>query len=462
MQYVFSLPTSASFTDKGLTGYVFGPLSQKDLEVYYIDVEKGHDVFMISKRIVRIYYVISGSGYFTIAGRRYDVSPGILVEVPPKVEYCYSGKMKLIALSKPRWFSRNDTFTKWNPDVIAWGDLTCAVDGRSWLTRLIRLRIFGKSPLSAYLRLNQRFWNNLPAFFTDLSPIRLYGHFLHTLTRIQGVRAQAFSTYFLRNRPQLELIQRLLERSTNASRLRVAVLGCSTGAEAYSVAWTIRIARPDLNLVVHAMDISEQAVEVGKCGVYSLVAPQLANKDLCERMTRAEIEEIFDRDGDKLTVKSWIKEGIEWSVGDVGDPGIVAALGTQDIVVANNFLCHMDPSMAERCLRNIARLVSPRGYLFVSGIDLDVRTKVADDLGWHPLQELLEDIHEGDPCMRDIWPCHYGALEPLNKRRQDWRIRYAAAFQLGPSVEGRSLNQPTADSASRLDCSPRQESRNVA
>ena len=65
--------------------------------------------------------------------------------------------------------------------------------------------------------------------------------------------------------------------------------------------------------------------------------------------------------------------------------------------MANNFLCHMDASMAERCLRNIARLVSPHGYLFVSGIDLDIRTKVADDLGWNPLQELLEEIHEGDP-----------------------------------------------------------------
>ena len=430
MQYVYRLPTSASFNDKGLSGYVFGPLNQKDLEVYYIEVERGHDVFMISKRIVRIYYVISGSGHFTIADRRYDVSPGMLVEVPPKVEYCYSGKMKLIAFSKPRWFSGNDTFTKWNPDVVAWGNLTSAVDTGSWLTRLIRLRIFGKSPLGAYLRLNRRLWNNLPASLTDLGPIRLYGHFLHMLVRIQAVRAQAFSTYFLRNRPQLELIRRLLERSANADRLRVAVLGCSTGAEAYSVAWRIRTARPDLKLVLHAMDISEQAVEVGKRGAYSLVAPQLANKDLFERMAPVEIDELFDRNGDTVTVKSWIKEGIEWSVGDVAEERIVAELGPQDVVVANNFLCHMGASMAERCLRNIARLVTPHGYLFVSGIDLDIRTKVAKELGWSPLQELIEDIYEGDPCMRDIWPCHYAALEPLNKRRQDWRIRYAAAFQL--------------------------------
>lgn len=73
----------------------------------------------------------------------------------------------------------------------------------------------------------------------------------------------------------------------------------------------------------------------------------------------------------------------------------------------------------------------------MSGIDLDVRTKVAEASGWNPVQELLEEIHEGD---RGRWPCHYAALEPVNKTRQDWRRRYAAAFQVGvPGGDGRNL-----------------------
>lgn len=430
MPYIYSLPTSVSFTGKGLLGYTFGPLNQKDLELYYIEVEKGHDVFMVSKKITRIYYVLTGSGYFTIADRKYDVGPGMLVEVPPKVEYCYSGKMKLLAVCKPRWFSGNDTFTKWNPDVVR-GDFTCTADDGSWLTRLVRLRIFGKSPIGVYLRLNHRLWNKLPSSFTVLVPIRLYGECLHRLTQILGVRAQAFNTVFLRNRPELELIRRLVERSTKADTLRVAVLGCSTGAAAYSVAWTIRSARPDLKLILHAVDVSKEAVEIAKCGVYSLVASRLTNTMVCERMTAAEMEEFFDRDGDIVTVKSWIKEGINWHVADVGEPELFDALGPQDVVVADNFLCHMDAPEAERCLRNIARLVVPHGYLFVSGIDLAIRTKVASDLGWRALQELLEEIHEADPSLRGKWPFNYAGLEPLNKKRRDWRIRYAAAFQLG-------------------------------
>jgi SAM-dependent methyltransferase len=140
---------------------------------------------------------------------------------------------------------------------------------------------------------------------------------------------------------------------------------------------------------------------------------------------------MFDREGDEARIKSWIKDGVVWQVGDAGDPELVKLLGSQDIVVANNFLCHMAPADAEKCLRNIAQLVGPSGYVFVSGIDLDVRTKVALDSGWTPVRELLEEIHDGDPCMRHDWPWNYWGLEPLNKKRTDWKIRYATAFQIG-------------------------------
>jgi len=430
MQYVYSLPTLTSFDGKGLFGYTFGPLKQKDVEIYYIEVQKGHDTFMVSNKITRTYYILSGKGYFTIDDRKYDVSPGMLVEVPPKVEYSYSGTMKVIAVSKPRWFGGNDTHTRWNPDVVR-GDFPCVSDSESSLTRLVRLRIFGKSPINAFLRLNHLLWKNLPVSFTGVGPIRLYGDFLHTLARIHGTRTQAFATFFLRNRPQLELIRRLVTRR-KADTLKVAVLGCSIGAEAYSVAWRIRSARPDLNLVLHAVDISRKAVEVGERGSYSLLS-EPTNTNLFERMTETELEEFFDRDGNIVTVKPWIKYGIKWQVGDVGESEIVDALGPQDLVVANNFLCHMDPPTAERYLRNIAHLVNPHGYIFLSGIDLEVRIKIAKDLGWSPLHEFLEEIHEGDPCMKGLWPCHYGGLEPLNKRRRDWSLRYAAAFEFVPS-----------------------------
>jgi chemotaxis methyl-accepting protein methylase/mannose-6-phosphate isomerase-like protein (cupin superfamily) len=433
MPYTYSLPDTTSFTGKGLLGYTFGPLNQKDLEIYYIEVEKGHDIFMISKKITRTYYVISGSGYFTIDGHKYDISPGMLIEIPPRIEYCYSGKMKLVAISKPRWFSGNDTVTKWNPDVVR-SDYSLAIERLSWLTRLVRLRVLGKSPVNAYLQVNHRLWMRLPSSLTNLGPIRSYGDFLHKIARMQGSRAQALATLFFRNRPELELIRRLLAQVPEGGTLRVAVLGCSAGAEAYSVAWRIRSARPDIRLTLDAVDISKQAVEFAKCGVYSLALSELTGTQMFECMTADEVNELFHQEGERATVKSWIKEGINWHVGDAGDPEIVDILGQHDMVVANNFLCHMEPEEAERCLRNIADLVSPHGYLFVSGVDLDVRAKVANDRGWEPLQELLEEIHDGDSYLRRYWPGMYAGLEPLNKGRRDWRIRYAAAYQVAPAT----------------------------
>ena len=431
MPYVYTLPASISFAGLGMEGYAFGPLGQ-DLDIYYIKSEKGHDTFMVSTQISRIYYVLGGGGYFTIDNHRYDVGPGTLVEVPPKVEYSYSGKMELLGFAMPRWFRGNDTHTRWNPDVTC-RDSRCLPGCESQLARLLRFRIAGKSPAGAFLRFNGWLWRQLPSGVSSLGPVRAYGNCVHALARTYGVRTQALSTYFLRNRPQLELIRRLLAPKEKGTTLRVAVLGCSFGAEAYSVAWRVLSARPDLELILNAVDVSPQAVEFARRGAYPIAASLLTGPAIFERMTAAEREEFFETDGEVAEVRPWIKESIRWSVGDVYEPGMVDQLGPQDIVVANNFLCHMAPSEAEQCLRNIARLVNPAGYLIVSGIDLDVRTKVAGDLGWRPVQELLEEVHDGDSCLRAHYPWHYAGLEALNKRRQDWRIRYASAFQVTPS-----------------------------
>lgn len=437
MRYVHSLPASASFTDTGLSGYIFGPLNDPSVEVCYIDVAQGHDTFQISRKITRIYYVLSGNGYFTIAGHRHEVASGTLIEVPPGMEYSYSGTMRLIAFMRPRWFAGNDTATKWNPDVTPKNVRFEPGNGVTWPSRVLGWEIFGKSPFRAYLRLNQRLWERLPPSFTACRPMRLYGALVHKLAQMRGDRAQGLGTCFLRNRPALELIRRLVDRKRPGETVNVAVLGCSAGAEVYSIAWTIRSARPDLIVHLHAMDISKDVVEFARCGVYpvksTVKSSNLSDPAVLERMSSAEVEEIFDREDAVVRVKPWIREGIDWHVGDVGDPGMVEKLGAQDIVVANNFLCHMGPGQAERCLRNIARLVGLHGYLFVAGIDLDVRTKVARELAWRPVEELLEEIHAGDVWLRQLWPGHYAGLEPLDKRRPGWKDRYAAAFELFPA-----------------------------
>ncbi len=298
------------------------------------------------------------------------------------------------------------------------------------LTKAVRLQVLGKSPAGFYLRLNKRIWERLPSRVRDLYPVRSYMAWLHTMVCLRAKRQQYFGTFFLRNRAALELMRRLAGQKAHGATLRIAVLGCSIGADVYSILWTIRSARPDLKVLLDAVDISKEILSFAENGIYTPNTSQLVGASIFERLTEAERVEMFDWEGDRAKVKSWLREEITWQLRDAADPELLDILGPQDMVVASNFLCHLARGDAERCLRNIAQLVSPGGYLFVSGVDLDVRTKVALDLGWQPVPELIREIHNGDPSVRADWPWQWWGLEPLNQRRRDWRTRYAASFRI--------------------------------
>jgi hypothetical protein len=255
---------------------------------------------------------------------------------------------------------------------------------QSIINRISRIRVLRKFVGKPFLLANEWVWNCLPFALTASHPIRFYGNFMHSLVKLRAARKQNHGTFFLRNRPELELIRSLSNQKPEGSTLRITVLACSNGAEVYSILWTIRSARPDLKIIANALDISNEILEIAKKGVYSPKVHRLMHERVFERLTDEEMRAMFDGETDQFRIKSWLKEGINWQVGDAGDPELAKRLGLQDIVVANRFLCHMAPQDAETCLNNIANLVKPGGYLFVSGIDLDIRTKVAFDLGWTP------------------------------------------------------------------------------
>jgi len=298
------------------------------------------------------------------------------------------------------------------------------------------LQVLGKSPASFYLRLNKRIWERLPSRVRNLYPVRCYVAWLHTLVCLRAKRQQCFGTFFLRNRPALELMRRRAQQKAHGSTLRIAVLGCSIGAEVYSILWTIRSARPDLKVLLEAVDISPAILSFAEKGIYAPDTSRLVSASIFERLTETEMVEIFDWEDDQAKVKSWLREGITWQLRDAADPELINILGPQDMVVASNFLCHMVPPDAEKCLGNIAQLVSPGGYLFVSGVDLDVRTKIALHLGWEPVRELMVEIHDGDLSVRADWPWQWWGLEPVDRRRHDWQTRYAAVFRID-SPQGR-------------------------
>jgi polysaccharide pyruvyl transferase WcaK-like protein/chemotaxis methyl-accepting protein methylase len=310
-----------------------------------------------------------------------------------------------------------------------------------------------------YLAGSMWIWRHLPASLTSWRPARGFGAHLHTLIQLRSTRTQSVGTFFFRNRPELELLSRLLDQKGQGSTLDLAILACSKGAEAYSVSYTIRCSRPDLKVRLHAVDIDKDILEFAERGVYSLTTtkPSAApvpdsagqvgdvsattfrnqNTSIFERMSSKEIEAMFDSEGELVKIKPRFQSGIVWHAGDARDPKLVDLVGLQDIVFANRFLCHMPSEDAEACLLNLARVVKPGGYVFVSGVDLAVRSKVARELGWRPVTQLIHEIHEGDSSLRRGWPLEYWGLEPFDQRRIDWKLRYASVFQCcGTGGEG--------------------------
>lgn len=327
---------------------------------------------------------------------------------------------------------------------------------RTALARMSQSRFVRKYLGRPYFLGNLWIWSHLPASVTSWRPLRAYGAHLHSLIQLRATRRQSVGTFFFRNRPELELLIRLVDQKRQGSTLDVTVLACSKGAEVYSISYAIRCARPDLRVCLRALDIDKDVLEFAEGGVYSLkttnglgaMGPrslgQVGNlvmntsreqtRSIFERMSSEEIEAMFERDGDRVKVKPKFREGISWHLGNAGDPHLVDVFGLQDIVVANRFLCHMHAGEAEACLRNLARLVKPDGYLLVSGVDLAVRSKVAQDLGWRPVTDLISEIHEGDPSLRRDWPLEYWGLEPFDQSRIDWKMRYASVFQCGGAL----------------------------
>jgi chemotaxis methyl-accepting protein methylase len=281
-----------------------------------------------------------------------------------------------------------------------------------------------------FLCANEFIWNHLPSSLKQTRLVRAYGSLFHALVRRSSDRQQYHGTFFFRNRPELDLMRSLVDQRAKGAKLNLAVLACSNGAEIYSILWTLRMARPDLTITVQALDISSEILSIAREGTYSITANKLVDSEIFERITDNEMQEMFMAEDGHATIKAWLKDSITFQVADAGDPALHQNMEPQHIVVANKFLCHMAPHDAERCLRNLAKIVEPGGYLFVSGVDIDVRTKVALDLGWTPVLDLIEEIHNGDYSIINDWPCKWWGLEPFTRRKCDWMTRYAAVFHI--------------------------------
>jgi chemotaxis protein methyltransferase CheR len=268
----------------------------------------------------------------------------------------------------------------------------------------------------------EMFWNGLPRQVRPWKYTQDLGRLIHRRACRVQPRGGGCFTRFFRNLPQLELVRDLLLERPRGVPLKVISLGCSTGAELYSTVWLIRTARPTQEIRALGIDIADECIQAASRGVYPFRVVEVAS------ISKTGYERLFTREGKTLVVQDWIKEAATWAVGDACSPELTTRFGLHDVVLANNFLFQMPPERAEACLRNLARVVAPGGYLVVTGADLDLRSRILGELGFNPITARCEQIYAAED-VHAAWPLRFWGLEPIDRTRQDGPARYATIFR---------------------------------
>ncbi len=253
---------------------------------------------------------------------------------------------------------------------------------------------------------------------------RRVGHLVYDLYGRRTSRATSLSTALFRNILQLQALEEPLADLPARGRLRVLNAASSTGCEAYTLAGYLAERFPALDWSIQAFDISPDAVAHAQAGVY-------ASTDLPHAMSdtvRIIAERLFEGQGDTLTVRDDIRARVTFAPGDAVTDDL-AAKGPYDLVLGQNFMIHMNEAMAAQAFANLASAMAPHGALFVHGIDLDLRERLAARHGLAPVAWRIAEIHDEDSVRRNAWPFYYWGLEPLEPDHPRFAMRYSSIYR---------------------------------
>jgi chemotaxis protein methyltransferase CheR len=251
----------------------------------------------------------------------------------------------------------------------------------------------------------------------------------HKLSLMTSPRQNSHFTGFLRLPTQFDalsgpVIDFILSRRRDTHPLQITDIGCSNGAEAYTIASVLVNRRPDLAFEIRAYDIEPGHVRQATSGCYE-AGEVLNNKVLTDAFVRT----TFDRVGDGYRVKRTIAGHVAFEIGDVLDERLVSRALDSDIVFAQNVLFHLTPRLAKRALTNIFLMTHPGAAIFLDGTDLSLRQRFARSRHLTPLACCLQRIHDEARRARAAgWPYSYWGLEPFMASGRDWARRYATIF----------------------------------
>lgn len=170
-------------------------------------------------------------------------------------------------------------------------------------------------------------------------------------------------THFFRDTKEFEALERevvpnLFEGKSTGDHLRVWVLGCATGEEAYSIAILLRERMAALDIVPHiqifATDIDNRALAQARVGRYAASALQEMSSDRLARW--------FVKEGDTYCVVKELREMCIFSQHNLIKDAPFSRL---DLVSCRNLLIYLNAELQNRVIPLFHFALKPGGFLFL-------------------------------------------------------------------------------------------------
>ncbi len=170
-------------------------------------------------------------------------------------------------------------------------------------------------------------------------------------------------TNFFRDKEAFEVLKtkicpHLLRGKSSDDSIRIWVVGCSTGEEAYSIVMSLREYMGDKALEtkvqLFATDIDEDAIELARAGLY----PESISVDVSpERLKR-----FFVKEGKAYRISKNIREMIVFAPQNViKDP----PFSKLDMISCRNLLIYLDTELQKKILPLFHYILKPEGMLFL-------------------------------------------------------------------------------------------------
>jgi len=176
-------------------------------------------------------------------------------------------------------------------------------------------------------------------------------------------------TYFFRDQHPFEALRKVVipelkELRKNEKSLKFWSAAASTGQEAYSLAMIIHEYFPELlswRVNILATDISQESLRKGQIGVYSQI-------EVNRGLPVTYLVKYFKQNDTRWIINEKLRRMVTFRRMNLVEP-FPPGFGPFDVVFCRYVLIYFSPEIKKQVLEKIARVMKPRGYLFLGATE---------------------------------------------------------------------------------------------